>query len=132
MWTLTTTTTGIRRWSKLKSNSYKKAGAKLTNNNIFMFASGETNKWAGLPVSKKVLSERNKYIKKLKDLDKRATNKLGTVLHWNPRFNWVIYTGIPSSNSNTPSNIVSYMKGIYDESVSEFENDLNYVKSLPL
>ena len=136
MWTLVTTRTGVRKWSKSKtstptSSAYKNAAEKMSEKNItdhykINFASGNINTWAGLNVSKKVLTERNKYIKKLKNLDDKALKKLGLNMFWNPRLNWAVYQGAP--RENTPNDIVKSMKRTYETSLQNLENDLNNLK----
>ena len=131
MWTLVTTSTGVRRWSKSKSSTptssaYKKVSETIGESNIINFAAGSINTWGGLPVSKKVLTERNKYIKKLRNLDDEAEKKIGLNMFWNPRFNWAVEEG--ATRENTPNGVVRSLKQTYNMSVQNLKDDLEYLK----
>lgn len=139
MWILKTTSSGTRRWFKYKTPSknkkiseleYRKAAEEKIKSDRWEFfkrdfTAGKTNKWAGLPVSKELLSERNKMIIKLKKLDKDALNMLGKKMYWNPRFLWMVQEG--STQVNTPAEIVSYMKWVFDNSSKDLKNDLKMI-----
>lgn len=133
MWTLVTTSSGVRRWSKSKIppkttlTAYKKISDNMESNTFKMnFAAGRTDTWGGLKVPKKVLTERNKYIKKLKNLDNEALKKMGSNLFWNPRLNWAVQEGAP--RENTPNGVVTSMKQVYNMSAQNLKNDINYLK----
>lgn len=110
------------------ASAYKKAHEKMSENNVTQFLAGNTNTWAGLKVSSKVLAERNKYIKKLKNLDKEALKKLGSKVWWNPRYNWAIFH--IGTSGDTPNYVVRSLKSVYENSVKELKDDLEYLKTI--
>lgn len=112
---------------KLPTNKEYK-NAKVNGDYHKRFVLGEINEWYGLQVSKTLIKKRDKLIKDIIKLNKEAETKLKNKLNWRSRYD-LIYDFSSIELSETPEEIIKYLKYLLDISKKNLKNDLSYLKS---
>ena len=120
MWKVAKGATGRRKWRH----------ANASSNYAKRFVSGKTDKWDGEEVPQKILKDRNKMIKKLKEIDQKGSAKFKNLKSvWDSKLNFVVLRhGLIAPEYTSPANVVKSMKSAYNNGVNDYNRGYRSAK----